>query len=290
MSGPAVCAVVVTHDRSALLRECLDAVLAQTRAPERVVVCDNASTDDTPDVLASYGDAVSVVRLAHNEGGAGGFHEGMAAALRGDAEWLWLMDDDTIPEPTALERLLAAPARAEGLPDPVVLASRVVWTDGRPHPMNAPWPAARRTAPFLAAVERGLLLIRASTFPSMLVRRDAVERHGLPRKGFFIWADDLEFTMRVLRSEAGYLVPDSVAVHKTAAAHQPWDGGPRFYYAVRNGLFLLRGDVLDRREKLGWAFMVAGQTGRYLRAERWRPAALATVARGVRDGLLEPLP
>lgn len=289
MSGHDVCAVVVTHDRASLLRECLDAVLGQTRPPERVLVLDNASTDETPDVLAAYGEAVSVVRLARNEGGAGGFHEGMAAALRAGAEWLWVMDDDTIPEPAALERLLEARDGA-GEASPVLLVSRVVWIDGTPHPMNAPWPYQRRTAPFLEAIERGLLLIRASTFPSMLVHRGAVERHGLPRKGFWIWADDLDFTLRVLRHEVGYLVPASVAVHKTAAPHQPWDGGPRFFYAVRNGLFILRGDVLDGREKLGWAFMVASQSVRYLRTERWQPAAVGVVLRGVRDGLLRPRP
>ena len=52
-------------------------------------------------------------------------------------------------------------------------------------------------------------------------RREAVERHGPPRKGFWIWADDIDFTQRILRHEAGYLVPQSVAVHKTKTAHKP---------------------------------------------------------------------
>ena len=46
-----VCAVIPTYNRKNLLRECLNAVLAQTRAPEHVLVVDNASTDGTLDML-----------------------------------------------------------------------------------------------------------------------------------------------------------------------------------------------------------------------------------------------
>jgi GT2 family glycosyltransferase len=276
---------VVTHERAALLRECLEAVLGQSRAPDHVLVVDNASADETPTLLDALGDRVEVLRLAENRGGAGGFHAGMEHAVAAGFDWLWVMDDDTIPRPDALARLLDAPARLDGLAEPVLLASRVLWTDGRVHPMNPPWPSRRDLDLVGAAVERGLLPIRASTFPSLLVRRDAVERHGLPRAAFFIWADDLDFTMRILREETGYLVPDSVAVHKTATAHRPPQGGARFYFAVRNGLWMLRGDALSAREKLAWAAMVVEQTREFLQIERWRPGALRIVLRGLRDGV-----
>jgi rhamnopyranosyl-N-acetylglucosaminyl-diphospho-decaprenol beta-1,3/1,4-galactofuranosyltransferase len=285
LSRAGVCAVVVTHDRVELLRECLAAVLGQSRPPDHVLVVDNASTDATPSLLDELGDRVEVLRLERNTGGAGGFNAGVRRGVERGSDWLWLMDDDTIPRPDALERLLLALGRLDGLPDPVMLASRVLWTDGRVHPMNPPWPSRRDLDLVGAAVERSLLPIRASTFPSLLVRSDVVERHGLPRSAFFIWADDLDFSMRVLRHEPGYLVPDSVAVHKTATPHRPPQGGDRFYFAVRNGVWMLRGDALAAREKVAWAYMVAEQTREFLAIERWRPAALRTVLRGLRDGV-----
>ena len=285
-----VCAVIVTYNRAPLLRECLEAVLGQSRPPDRVLVLDNASTDETPDVLAAHDAAVEVLRLPSNEGSSGGFHEGIAHALRHGTDWLWVMDDDTIPAPDALERLLAARARLAGLPDPVILASKVVWKDGRIHSMNTPWPDKTDINVYMTAIERGLLPVRANTFPSMLVRRDAIERYGPPRKGFWIWSDDMDFTQRILRNEPGYLIPDSVALHKTKTAHFPWDGGPQFYYAVRNGLFILRGDTIGRREKLAWAFMVVEQIRNFLSTERYRAGAFVIVARGLRDGLFRPRP
>ena len=290
MSAEHVCAVIVTHNRAELLRECLDAVLGQTRPAERVLVLDNASTDETPAVLAGHGDRLETVRLAENEGSSGGFHEGIKAALGGVADWLWVMDDDTIPAEDALERLLAARSRLVDLPEPVILASKVVWKDGRIHSMNTPWPDKTDINVYMTAIERGLLPVRANTFPSMLVRRDAIERHGPPRKGFWIWADDMDCTPRSLREEPGSLVPDSVALHKTKRSHFPWDGGPQFYYAVRNGLFIVRGDTIGRREKLAWTFMVAEQIRHFLRTERYRGGAFVIVARGLRDGLFRPRP
>jgi len=283
-----VCAVVVTHNRLGLLREALAAILGQTRPPDHVLVVDNASTDGTADAIRAEHPQVEVVRLEVNEGGAGGFHEGFSRATAAGWEWLWVMDDDTIPQPEALARLLEARERAPE--PPVLLASRVIWTDGRLHPMNLPKVDARDPERLLDATSGALVPMRWSTFPSLLVHRSAVERFGPPRKAFFIWSDDLDFTARVLRHERGYVVPASVALHKTATAHFPWEGGSRFYYAVRNGLWLLRGDVFGRREKVDHALLLVEQVVRFLRCERDRRTRWRVMARGLRDGLLRPAP
>lgn len=281
-----VSALVVTHDRVELLRECLQAILGQTRPPDRVLVVDNASPASTPELLAREFPQVEVLRLEINEGGAGGFHEGMRAGLAQGVEWLWVMDDDTVANPDALERLLERLDDHEGLPAPVMLASKVVWTDGRVHPMNPPGPALADIDHFTRSVEAGLIPLRSSTFPSLLVHTDAVRRHGLPQKHFFLWSDDIDFTLRILREEHGYMVPASVAVHKTAHAHRPAEGGARFYYAVRNGLFILRGDALRPKEKIGHVFVVGEQVRQFLVINRFRPWALRVLVRGARDGLL----
>ena len=140
-----VVAVVVTWNRRDLLEESLAALEAQTLPPSRVVVVDNASTDGTPELLASsYADQdrYDVVSLTTNTGGAGGFTAGIERALTHDPELVWLLDDDTVPTATAAEELVRAwssyPGGSGGRP--ALLASKVVWTDGRDHPMNTPRP------------------------------------------------------------------------------------------------------------------------------------------------------
>ena len=55
-----------------------------------------------------------------------GSHEALRTALAGDSTWLWLLDGSVVPEPGALEHLLAALAELDSLPPPVLLASKVV--------------------------------------------------------------------------------------------------------------------------------------------------------------------
>jgi len=165
-----------------------------------------------------------------------------------------------------------------------------VWTDGRVHPMNTPDPDLRDLDGLVRALEREVLPVRTSTFPSLLVRREAVERHGPPRPGFFIWSDDVDFTARILRDEPGFYVPASVAEHRTATAHRAHQGGDRFYYAVRNGLWVLRGDAFAAKEKVRHVLVVAEQVRLYLREHRLAPRAVRVVLRGLRDGLLRPVP
>lgn len=284
----AVWAVVVTYNRRERLQECLAGLSAQTAAPARVLVVDNASSDGTREMLASDWPAVEVLALPTNEGGAGGFHEGMKRAHAAGAEWLWLMDDDTIPEPDTLSELLAGGERAPGPPS--LLASKVVWTDGSIHPMNFPFPERTRADRAIEGAERGLMPLRFATFVSLLVHRGAVDRHGLPFKHFFIWSDDVEFTSRVLLSgELGYLVPTSVAVHKTAAPHEAATAPPaRFYYHVRNTLYMIRGPGRDPRDRLVRCFVLVTSTIGYLRSNP-SGAAAASILRGIRDGL-SPLP
>jgi rhamnopyranosyl-N-acetylglucosaminyl-diphospho-decaprenol beta-1,3/1,4-galactofuranosyltransferase len=278
-----VWAVVVTHNRKELLRECLDGLAAQTRPPERVVVVDNASDDGTDAMVRQEFPDVELIRLDSNEGSAGGYHEGMKRAHAEGAEWMWLMDDDTIPEPAALAELLAAlPGLAPELPS--MLVSKTLWTDGRMHPMNTPWPYRKSPERMIEGAERGLMPLRSATWVSLLVHRGAVDRHGLPLKHFFIWSDDIDYTGRVMFEEPGYLVPSSVVVHKTATRDTALKASPdRFYFHVRNTLFIIRGPGRAWRERLIFVWLLVYSVLDYLRQQPGADSR-AAVMRGLRDG------
>jgi len=233
-------AVVVTYNRRQMLLQALAAIRAQSRVPDAIIVVDNASTDGTADLLRAEFSEVDAVVLPRNTGGAGGFAVGISRALGAGAEVIWLMDDDTEPAPTALDALLAARDTFSGR-TPVIVASRVVWTDGRDHPMNTPRrrPFATRRAR-AAAAAIGCIPIRSASFVSILIDSDATRRLGLPRADYFLWNDDFEFTTRLLRHDTGLLCPASVVTHKTAAfGATDADPGERFFYEVRNKIWML---------------------------------------------------
>ncbi|MGQ4534794.1 NAD-dependent epimerase/dehydratase family protein [Dermabacteraceae bacterium P13115] len=248
--GKRVVAVVVTYNREHLIGHCLDGLAAQTRPVDAVVVVDNASTDESGNIAAQHPVTSETVTLHRNVGGAGGFAAGMAHALEELApDWIWLMDDDTVPRPDALAALLRAQEDSDTTYD--VLSSRAVWTDGREHPMNTS--RVRVGTPKAVVAEmarRGLRPIRTASYVSALLRADAVRAKGLPNADYFIWSDDFEHTGRLLRDSHGARVQTSIVEHRTkafAAARQ--DPGERFFFDVRNKIWaLLKTDSFTRTE------------------------------------------
>ena len=261
------CAIVVTYNRKELLRECLQALMTQTQQVDEILVVNNASNDGTTAMLRKEFPEVRVLNLWQNIGGAGGFHEGMKRVYGEEYDWIWLLDDDSIPEPTALEELfLALPILQTLDASPMLLASKAIWVDGDLHPINRPWPLIQKRLLFTKALERGYMLIRAASFVSVLLNRDAIIKYGLPYSDFFTWADDWEYTGRVLLRESGYLVPKSVVVHRTQR-YEPntMFTGPRLYYGVRNRIWLLKSSSFTWKEKMYLAWRTVAGVAMYLR-------------------------
>jgi len=281
--APTVCAVVVTYNRKELLARCLDHLQRQSRAPERILVVDNASTDGTGGMLARR-DGIAVHPLPENVGGAGGFKAGLEAAYRDGFEWIWLLDDDTFVDERCLETLLAGAERAPV--EPVLMTSVVRWKDDSLHPMNRPWPRWNARADFARALAARLVPVRQASFVSTMVRRSAVARHRLPNAHYFSWHDDTEYTRRILAEANGYLAPDSTARHWTPQAYDVVsDDRGRFYFKVRNHIWMLRGDAYRGVEKVWGLNALLVAIRRYVGASRSTFTAAKTVARGVRDGL-----
>lgn len=217
-----VAAVVVTYNRARLLLECLAALLRQTRPLQRIVLVDNASTDDTAALLGQHGylqhPLIDYLRLPTNTGGAGGFHAGVQRAYETGHDWIWVMDDDAEPLDDALERMVPA----FGRPGLAGVAGMTLEPDGRPQLEHRGWlelrgysqRAHRQLDP---AALGGELEISFASFVGLAFHRRAVERIGLPRAELFIRGDDLEYCVRLAELGPILLVPQSRILHKAVA-------------------------------------------------------------------------
>lgn len=183
---------IVTFNRSALLKDLLVSAANMNTAAWRIIVIDNASSDDTQDVIAAatadFAPGVLVNhRMETNTGGAGGFSEGTKVALENGADWVWLMDDDVEILPDALEKF--APWMAKF----TCLHGRRYDVDGSPFYWQAkfnnflgvPLPYTRKTFN-----KEGFALTNSGTFEGMLIHADVVRQIGLPDPRFFISWDD----------------------------------------------------------------------------------------------------
>ena len=285
--------MVVTWNRRELLQESLAAVHGQTHAPAAIVVVDNASDDGTAELLDSAYAAelgLDVVHLQENTGGAGGFAVGVERALVHHPDLVWLLDDDTVPTPNAAEELVRA---WQEYPDgrPAAMASRVVWTDGRDHPMNTPRPKPGASATETAAAERvGAVPIRSASFVSLMCDADRVRERGLPVADYFLWNDDFEYSTRLIRGGAGLYCPASVVVHKTKVfGSTDADPGERFFYEVRNKVWMFsRSRSLSAPEKVLYGASTARRWARTFAKSSDRTVLRRALARGLRAGLRRP--
>jgi rhamnopyranosyl-N-acetylglucosaminyl-diphospho-decaprenol beta-1,3/1,4-galactofuranosyltransferase len=283
-------AVVVTFDRLPLLQR-LVARLREVPELDEVLVVDNASTDGTRAWLATQADdRVRVRSLATNTGGAGGFHDGLAWALERGADLVWLMDDDGLPDPDCLTRLLAH----DGLDfwGPVVVDE-----DDPEHlvfPMRLPGGTrtVRDRAGAAAAARDGLVEGVVIPFNGVLVTRDLVQRIGLPRAEFFIWGDDVEYLWRAERDGARVgTVADAVVRHPSVGElGTPMMFGRTTYNHTPSDLkayCMARNNTVNLRTYRGWphVLMFWLKTVWFHLLTRRSPGRLALSARAARAGL-----
>ena len=109
-------AVVVTYNRKELLKECIDSLLKQEGAACDIIVVDNASSDGTAELVRDEYNIPKVIytNTGANLGGAGGFQYGVKKAVLLGYEYVWIMDDDTLPQSTALDKLFEVDRELNG--------------------------------------------------------------------------------------------------------------------------------------------------------------------------------
>lgn len=213
-----VYALVVTYNRKALLIECLNAILDQSRMPDRIVVIDNASTDGTENLFCKNGmyntPIFRYVKMDKNTGGAGGFYEGIKQTYS-QCDYIWLMDDDTIPNSSTLEGLCNSVNQIGNKAS--FFASTVFGPDGEP--MNLPTLDNSVTgngySDWYFNLDKQMVKIKSATFVSLLINTTAIKAVGLPLDWYFIWGDDTEYTLRLTTYYGpAYFTAQSKVLHK----------------------------------------------------------------------------
>ena len=242
-----IAAVIVTYNRIKLLKEALDSFDHQTRVPDYVIVVDNASTDGTASLLkqwkeAEIGNQKIVISSDKNLGGSGGFYLGTKRAIETDADWIWVSDDDAIPELDVFEK---AEKHIQELKneDKVSAVCTAVYTNGEIIESNR----SRRQKTFFDIRIKHIgkdeyknhsFYCDEFSYVGVLMNKRKLEKVGLIHAEYFIWRDDVEHSWRL--SEVGGIIcyPDMVVNHKANAGDYSGVSWKTFY-AYRNDMLML---------------------------------------------------
>jgi rhamnopyranosyl-N-acetylglucosaminyl-diphospho-decaprenol beta-1,3/1,4-galactofuranosyltransferase len=219
-----VASVTVAFNAVHLLPRQIEALLRQTHPLQEIVVVDNGSTDDTGKMLADRYPQVTVLRLNENIGMAGACAVGLAYAVHEKGvDWAWTFDDDSLPPLDSLARLLEGIGSLNGTAGEVgmIAPMPVHKLTGRYYP-----PLFWRDGfvkPSAQQMREPLWFADMVITSGCLIRRQVVEKIGLPRADFFMDFFDYEYSLRA-RSH-GYkiaVLPKAEVAHEIGDARNVW--------------------------------------------------------------------
>jgi hypothetical protein len=207
-AAPRVSAVVVSHNRSALLRRCLESLEAsEGRGRLQVIVIDNGSSDGSAQWDSEF-PKVQFIRLPKNFGLTKAMNIGWRAA---DAPYVLFLHDDAAVEPSTVSRLADV---LDGNPDAAAVCPLLVDADRRPGPQLGTLPpdgiwrpaAPSGDAPFAVEYPRGAaLMMRVFLIKAI---RQIDEHYGQ-------FGGDADLAAQILKaSKKILLVPDALARHE----------------------------------------------------------------------------
>jgi glycosyltransferase involved in cell wall biosynthesis len=113
--------IIPVFNREETIKRAIDSVLCQSHAPEDIIVVDDSSTDKTGEILAEYGDSITVVTLPVNSGPSKTRNEGIRHA---QTEWIAFLDSDDCWKPDKLKKQIEF---LEQFPFYQILQSEEIW-------------------------------------------------------------------------------------------------------------------------------------------------------------------
>jgi GT2 family glycosyltransferase len=217
-SNPQVACIILNWNGWPDTIECLDALKVCTYRQLSLIVVDNGSADDSVARIRAAHSDILLLESGANLGFAGGNNVGIRHALAHDAEYLWLLNNDTKPAPDALSALVA-----KAITDKAIgaVASICYYADS-PSSVQA-WAGTRvnlwRGYGRNTTVPQSDDWFHALNGTSILVARAAIEDAGLLDEGFFLYWEDTEFCLR-LRKKGWRIAAaaDSRILHKVNAS------------------------------------------------------------------------
>lgn len=273
-TSPVVCAVVVTHRRHDELAKSLEAVSAQTRVPDHLVVVDNDDDPRVAELVAGQPIAATYLGSRRNLGGAGGFALGMLYALTLGADWVWLADDDGRPADSEVLGTLLECAARHGLAEVSPMVCDMNDPGRLAFPLRRGLVWRRRVDELRTDSGDDLLAGIASLFNGALFAASTLDVVGVPDLRLFVRGDETELHRRLVRSglpfgtclNAVYLHPqggDEFRPILGGRMHTQYpESAVKRFYTYRNRGYLLSQPGLRRLQfqewaRFGWFFLVS---------------------------------
>lgn len=253
-----VCAVLVTYNRQICLKKVILGLKNQTQKIDKIFVFNNNSSDDTEEVLKDLGFSISSdeadpifksnsyvsFKSGQNLGGSGGFSNAIRMAEKFDEDYLWIMDDDVLPEPDCLERMLSE-MKKQKVKASIPNRSDENYTDYVVKSLDfnsclkyAPY---TRKQPYTQELTESSYRVADMAFEGPLIAMDVVREIGAPNDGYFLEYDDSDYAQRIQKRTAIIYVTKAKLHRQLANKKNKTESKKdlytwRTYYTYRNNI------------------------------------------------------
>ena len=287
--SPSVFVIVLTWNHIQDTVECLASLARQTYSNIRIVVADNGSTDDTLAVLRAQFPDAHIIENKKNLGYAQGNNVGIQYALAQNADYIFVLNNDTVLADDCVARLEAALQKnpnAAAAPRCYFYdaPTTIYFAGGR----MSGWQTAHRgfnqpdRAEFDVACETEWL-----TGCALMAARDVWQRVGFFEPRFFLLFEDTDWSLRARRAGVALCyVADAKLWHKVSRSFGDTVTPGYAYYYMRNTLLFIERNFSWRQKR--WMYRGAlrkAHTQPILSAAADSPERAAKLHRAISQGI-----
>lgn len=219
LTSPLVFIVTLTYNHYDVTYDCLSSASDIDYNPYKIVLVDNASHDDTVASVRADFPHVTVLVNEHNLGVPAGFNVGFEHALRAGADYILMLNNDTVVPKNIISDLLAI---AKNDPEAGIIMPRVLYYGTQ----DKAWSNGGKFRKFPPTILMTRNEYEMPNYPHkidyapaccLLIHRQAFEKAGLMDPGYFFFFEDWDFCERVRGEGLNiWFVPSAVIWHKAS--------------------------------------------------------------------------
>lgn len=251
--------------------ECLESLNHINYIDYEIIIVDNGSTDDYEKLKAlSHYKNVIILNAGENIGFSGGNNLGIQYAMEHNADYILLLNNDTLVEPNFLNYMVASSDNGN-----YVITSKILYAKERDKIWYAGGNFNRKTSRTSAY---GINEIDSEKYSKeqevnfasgccILVPATILNNVGLMSEEYFLYCEDTDYCLRILNAGFKIIYEPKAQIYHKVNASTIKIAGIQAYYLVRNKLYIIKQFIEEKYKLLAYTYVYAETIKRVLTGE-----------------------
>lgn len=239
---PLVCVVLVNYNNAGMTLECVESLQKSTYSDYKIIVVDNCSIDDSWQVLQAKANGCVLLQAIQNNGFSAGNNIGIRYALQNGADYVWILNNDTVVSPQAMSELVQASNNEW------VTTSKILYYD---EPQTLNYAGGQMDYRYCRNVLFGKgekdcgqhdipSSVNFASGCSMMLPARVLEQVGPWNEDFFMYWEDVDYCIRLEKAGVPMLYCPTAPIWHREGATAGRESAFTVYYANRNRFYVLQ--------------------------------------------------